>query len=761
MAISIVENKNCIGCAACYSLCPSAAVTMKENEEGFLFPVIETDKCTECGLCVKICPALNPQYKNNKNPECYAAMASDEIRAESSSGGVFPVLAYHFLEHGGYVAGAVWETDGSVKHIVSDKRDDIENMRGSKYLQSVIGDCFKDIKTLLEENKKVLFTGTPCQVAGLYAFLRKDYENLYTVELICHGVPSPKVFKKYLAENLEKDEKFVKTDFRDKIYGWDSKLVISTQTSQRKITHFAADDSYMQSFLKNISLRESCGDCKFNRLPRQSDMTIGDFWLIRRYRKQMDDKKGTSVILVNNLKGSKLLKNIADNFKILKKVPLKYGIKGNPNIVQSSKMNIYRELFFKSIASQTLEKQMECYFNGKADFLLVNFWDSFNNYGALMTAYAMQQLIRSFGYTPLLLDTGERSVINNPSTILSRAFAPCFFALSPQMKYKNAMEFSKNLKGVIVGSDQVLRFKLIKSAERKYLLDFVAPGVRKIALSASFGVDKKGVIAEGIKCKNTFNAMKQSLKSFDYLSCREISGVEVYKDVFGLDSEMILDPVFLIDKVEYEPIVESCDVQNNDKIASYILDNNGEYQKLYDFLQSKYQTEIVNINVPEMKNAVGHWLNTIKNCKCLVTDSFHGVCFALIYNKPFVCIRNIRRGSARFDSLEQIFDIKNSFYNSVDEVLAADSNFELDYAKINQIMAAEKERCLKRVAEVLAGTYSNNPDKIAITSKKEKNRLYFKYFFNVQKYKLKKHILKKQRYVDKEKIYKHKCDWGL
>ena len=231
----IQEDRKCSGCGACYNACPTNAISMQQNEEGFLYPVVDETKCSNCGLCKNICPVINLTYKNKSIPKCYAFKATNKIRQKSTSGGAFAVLAKHFIENEGYVAGAIWTDDFLVKHIVSNKIEDIEKMKKSKYLQSEIGDCYKKIKQLLESNIKVLFSGTPCQVAGLKAYLKKDYDNLFSLDLVCHGVPSSKVFQKYLQELLDNNEQILSFDFRHKKKNSDYKNTNINNTNYVKI----------------------------------------------------------------------------------------------------------------------------------------------------------------------------------------------------------------------------------------------------------------------------------------------------------------------------------------------------------------------------------------------------------------------------------------------------------------------------------------------------------------------------------------------
>lgn len=710
--IAILKENECTGCGSCLNVCPVGAISMLENSEGFLYPQIDEEKCTNCGLCKNICPAINPNYKNNKSPECYAYMASDEERLKSSSGGAFPVLAHWFINNGGYVAGAVWTDDYQVEHIVSNNIEDIERMRNSKYLQSDTKNCYKEIKQLLEDNKKVLFTGTPCQVAGLKSFLQKDYRKLYCVDIICHGVPSPKAFRKYIGEFLKtNDEKWVNTNFRDKINGWNPALTTTTTTTT---TCPAAQDVFMQSFLKNLCLRKSCANCKFQTIPRQGDITIGDFWGIGNYRKKLDDKKGTSVILENNQKSKILINILKKNSNTFKKVPLKYAKAGNLCLTSSVKANKDRKLFFELFDSKNLNEIVDICLADNVDYLIVNYWDSTFNYGALLTTFASQMLVKKYGYIPKNVDFGMRTTQDWYQNSYMHEFATKYLNVTKVYKYKDLIKLSKKVRGVILGSDQVLRLEYMRKDKFRYLLNWVSEKTRKIAISASFGLNKEEFLSYKKFNSGLPKYMKNALSSFDYLSCREISGKEIYKDVFGLDSDQILDPVFLIDKNNYEEIIKDSDVDNNDKIVSYVLDENEEYNKLYDYLSLKEQTEVVKLD--RIVTSVGTWLKSIKNCRLFITDSFHGVCFALIYNKPFICVKNSGRGSARFDSLIELFDIGNNFVESIDEIYKDDFDYSIDYEEVNNLLDTKKRDDLAIIEKVLNENYSNN-------SNAEKNKI--------------------------------------
>ena len=211
-----VSADDCCGCGACYSKCGVKAITMQENDEGFLHPVINEDSCVECGQCLKVCPVLNAKDENTATPDCYACAASDEIRAKSSSGGMFTLLAEYVLNKGGVICGAAYDEKWNVHHIIINNTADLDKLRGSKYIQSDTEKCYSEIEKLLKNGKEVLFSGTPCQVAGLNTFLGRKYDNLLTVDLLCHGAPSRGVWQKYLTESF-KDRKIINVNFRSPV----------------------------------------------------------------------------------------------------------------------------------------------------------------------------------------------------------------------------------------------------------------------------------------------------------------------------------------------------------------------------------------------------------------------------------------------------------------------------------------------------------------------------------------------------------------
>ena len=364
--IEIKDKKNCTSCSACYNICPKNAITMKEDEEGFKYPVVDENKCIKCGLCTKVCPIINNNLRliRNEKPSIYAAWSKDNFtRLDSTSGGIFSELARVIYEKKGYVCGAIFNNENLVEHKLSNNIKDLDNIRSSKYLQSDIDDIFKKIKEKLIDNKLVLMCGSPCQIAGLYNFLGKDYENLYTCDFICRGMNSPKIFKGYIKslENKYKS-KVKKIKFKNKIHGWHN---FSTRIDfENGKTYIGGRyvDSYMVGYLKyNAFMRPACYDCKFKGLPKKSDITLADFWGIENIAPEMDENKGTSMILINSEKGKELFNKISQKI-IFKEIKSDKIFNENICNISSPKITSSRKKVFENIDKMTYDELSHNFF---------------------------------------------------------------------------------------------------------------------------------------------------------------------------------------------------------------------------------------------------------------------------------------------------------------------------------------------------------------------------------------------------------------
>lgn len=301
------NRADCTGCAACKNICPKNCITMERDDEGFLYPKINRDECINCGRCEKVCPSLNfKATMTDALPAVFAAIyPNDKVRRHSSSGGAFTALSELILSTGGIVFGAGFNENWRVVHTAAENLDELENLRGSKYVQSDIGDVYRRVKAELETGRRVLFSGTPCQCAGLKSFLGKDYSNLLTVDIICHGTPSPMLWENYL-EYIAKGHDIAHVNFRSKRFGWTTNLEINFYECGY-YSKFVANDVYLKLFLTELIERPSCHECKFKFPDGKSDVTLGDAWGVQNFAPETFDNIGTSLIIIHTANGKNFL----------------------------------------------------------------------------------------------------------------------------------------------------------------------------------------------------------------------------------------------------------------------------------------------------------------------------------------------------------------------------------------------------------------------------------------------------------------------
>ena len=344
------SKEKCCGCGACLQKCPKSCISMQEDKEGFLYPIIDHNLCIRCGQCLSVCP-FRGLFEESEPKTAFAAFSCDDaIRENSSSGGVFSLLARHFISIGGVVFGAIFDENWEVKHSCVTTEEELHKLRGSKYVQSSIGNSYVLAKEFLANGKPVLFSGTPCQIAGLNHYLGRNYNLLLTVDIICHGVPSPKVWKWYIDIIRSKNNASISgIDFRDKENGWRHfNLAFQFQQSGHVVKQscYHREDPYMKAFLNNLSLRPSCSSCQTKAGKSHSDITLADFWSVEKVATITDNDKGISLVLVNSDKGTAVLSSLQNIF--LQNVDFGNAIHYNKAWRESYPQNPDRNRFFSS-----------------------------------------------------------------------------------------------------------------------------------------------------------------------------------------------------------------------------------------------------------------------------------------------------------------------------------------------------------------------------------------------------------------------------
>lgn len=745
------DRTQCTGCGGCAAACSAKAIIMVKDSEGFLYPSINQSKCIQCRLCEKICPSIHSRSQNNfVNDFCYAVQSADEIRQSSSSGGIFTLLAQYVLEKGGYVCGAAFEKDWSVRHILIHNKQDLGRLRGSKYIQSDIVNVLPLVKTQLEKNKEVLFSGTPCQIAGLLAYLPKKYPNLLTVDCVCHGVPNNGIWQKYLKDNFAQQQ-IADIQFRNKaVFGWSAKGITFKFKDGSVKTHSA----YLEGFNYNLYLRPSCSACKYTTLTRQSDFTLGDFWGIEAIDPSVNDGRGTSLLLIHSNRGMAVFKDIQVAFKLYRKYP-KSVLKNSPNypLYRSSVAHKDRALFFKNFHLTHFNSLVRQLLYGIYDIGLVGSY-TVKNYGNNIQYYCLYHTIKKAGFSVLMIER-PLDALCPASPDLQPLFRKNPYEQQDQAAlYANRQEMkqlNQKVGAFLVGSDQLFR-KVLYEVFGKYVsLDWVSPLKRKAVYGLSFGVDFCEYSSK--ECKK----LSKKLQSFSMISFREKSAIALAKKKFGkVAGPWVLDPVFLVERDLFEALSKQSTYEASVKnVFCYILDQTVEKSNLIQSFAASNQkrplflTDAAKEEISAVK--IEDWLKLLQNSGAIITDSFHAMCFALIFEKEFFVILNSERGATRF------IDFLNALGLS-DRIVLNPQDMLKPYAPINWAEVNKKLRKYRQVSkdwlyQYLAKTQEPFPLKVSIEIKRKTKYFLYVCLWHIVSGGMKSKIEKKLNKYKKENFY--------
>ena len=353
---------------------------------------------------------------------------------------------------------------------------------------------------------------------------------------------------------------------------------------------------------------------------------------------------------------------------------------------------------------------------------IMNMWYTKHNYGAKLTGYALHSLVNDIFEDNFLINLQEYLKFNkNFSKYKFDDFDKKYIkSVTNGFNYSNLYKYNNFAIAYIVGSDQIWRY----GKNNPFLLNFCPNSLKKIAFSASYGVNKEEFLQEN--SQNTIEQMKNSLKSFDFISVREKSGVEICRDLFDVKAEWIIDPVFILDKKNWDELINDASGKilnqvQNDVIVSYVLDTNKEYKKAYKYLSKQYNAEVVEL--ANSNESVENWLKAIRDCKFLITDSFHGMCFAIIFNKPFICLANKKRGATRFESILEMLNIDYQCIDSVNEIYKKDCIFKVDYNIVNKRIEEERQKGLDFLKMALEAPVQVTQEKIVARMKFLENKV--------------------------------------
>ncbi len=673
---------------------------MSHDQRGFLIPNIDMEKCIDCGMCQIVCPIfihIERRINNNqKRPQIFAFTGEKGIVSKSSSGGAFSYIADWMLNgKEGYVVGAAYNNDFSVQHIIINRKEDLDKLRISKYVQSDQRDCYTQVKKLLNNGQSVLYTGTPCQIAGLKSFLKtKDYPNLYLVDLLCHGVPPYKLLREYL------EEQYGLTNISEicmrKKDGWSSCLDIRMKDGTICVNN-GTSSIYMKAFLKDIILRESCYTCHFASLPRYGDLTIGDCWSARKYKYSEPYKSKSSIVLVNNTKGyyiwNESLKN-NPNFNLMDMSDTDIKLL-NTNIQRpNSKYTNFVNIFWKKYETMNFTESYLKTVLGERPVGLILYGS--NNYGSCATNLALYLAIEKMGFVPVILD----SLV--PLRGISNDFLTKNCRTSHSLVKKNDVELvNKIFPSFVVGSDY--SFNITATFTRNhlefFLMAFVSNTNRKIAYAPSLGLPNFE------QDNNTKFLFKHMLNRFDFLSFREDSAVEHCKKYLNISSQTVIDPVFLVNKEIFIDVAKKSKLKNiSDYILVYILDPTPEKIELvkkYEQLLGLKKFVILDLDKHDKINkafdegvlgklSFEDFIYYFLNAEFVITDSFHGTCFSLIFNKKYISIKN--RNKRRFDTIINLLKDGVDFipiYDNIDKAFGSTiMSMDYNFSRINSIIDA-------------------------------------------------------------------------
>lgn len=703
--VSIVDKKNCFGCGACDNICPLDAIEMRYDEEGFLYPIIN-ENCVNCGKCTQVCQAVHP-IKLHDTPNSYAVWNKDEqIRRLSSSGGFFSAIAEYVMENKGVVFGAIYSDDYSHVFISSAfELEGIGHMRGSKYVFCEVRDTYKEAKDFLEYGKMVLYTGTPCQIAGLNKYLGKEYKNLITADFICHGANSVTAYESWLKE-LSNGEKILNVDFRDKsVYKWSTTATVYLE-SGKVVRQDYKDCFWYKGFLEGVINRENCSNCPYARTERCADFTMGDAWQISKINPSYNDQMGTSLILANSTKAEYILDIIKNRFSLCEKIELEEIRKYNGNLNTPQKMAATREYFFSHLKKDGFHKALWYGRGLRWDVGIVGWWFA-SNYGSVLTYYVLAKSIQKNGkniiFIPIPRVDGEKW---DADTLEAERFISKHFKIAAKRDINHLKEVNHFCDSFILGSDQMWTESTTKLVGYSFFLDFVDKKKKKIACATSFGASN---FLSDVKMQYT---ARDYLKQFDAVSVREESAVEVCRNAFGIIPEQIIDPIFWEGEEVFDELVDEKQRNQlpNNYLLCYILDPDYEKEQLVRKVAKQKNLEIVSIlgmkeynftkdywkvgNIIE-KPSVEEFLMCIKYCNYLVTDSHHGTCLGILFQKNYLALGNIKRGIDRFYTIGKML-------GTIDRILMQPYNYEyvvnldeIDYSQINTRVKSEVNRAKK------------------------------------------------------------------
>lgn len=624
---------------------------MQADDEGFIRAEVNAEACIHCGLCNKVCPVGEGKERGAVEPlAAYVAWNGNEAELRlSSSGGIFSVLAQRTLQSGGVVCGAVYDEKGNIFHSFAEDEAGLERMRGSKYVQSAMRDCYPKVKEYLQAGRQVLFTGVPCQVAGLHAYLGKAEANLLTMEILCEGAPSPGALALHLRQQCPDLAEIDSLSFRDKSFGWTQTLVVNYRTAAGEKKRFvapAAQDAYIRVMFAAISQGRNCYACRFREGRSGADITIGDMWAIGIAAPEIKPTYGASTVLLNTAKGAAVYAEVQAQLGCNKKVPyLTSGI-NNAYLYRAPKIEpAARAAFYEGYkAGKPMEESAQKAIQLSNRIAILNH-AGHCSYGSNLTAYALQEYLRRQGHDTRIVSLRPfRSPY--PETI-----KPYLSFISSVLRWtkhcygpSDCATLNRDFETFIVGSDQVFRYPrpwIRRCAEPTFYLEFAAQGKRRVAYAASFGLSTYQGPPRLVR------RFYKALRDFDAVSVRERQGLDILRERFDFtEAHAVLEPVFLLEQKDWQRFSQaSAVVKKAPYWVKFFFFNASLAEAPVKTCAAAYQCDTRDL-IKE-KPDVMTWLRITEEADFIVTDSFHMMCFAIIFRRRFAIISSEAHGKAR------------------------------------------------------------------------------------------------------------------
>jgi coenzyme F420-reducing hydrogenase beta subunit len=741
----------CTGCGACLNICPKDSIAMKQDIEGFYFPVVNSELCVKCGLCDKVCPRTNVWEDNGYKQSYYAVAASDEIRLNSASGGVFTLAADYILKHSGIVCGAKYSDDFfSVYHTVIDKSEDLPPLKSSKYLQSDTMTSFRKIKSALDENRYAIFVGTPCQVAGLRNYLklaRGGGKRLFTLDLLCHATPSQKAWEMFLKETMYKvkeeygnkynnknivDISIISVNQRSKMDGWqpDSVMEIDlvlkmddgTVMNHKIIGKRSSNDPWFSVFLKyNATHNKACYNCKYATKKRYGDLTIGDFWGVDKIIPEIDDKKGLSAVIVNNKQGFFLLKKILRSNKNNIKLYQKCTSIGNQRTLDSGWQETFtRTLFFNSLNRDNFYKAFDALENvqekDKFDIGIAGWYYS-GNLGDVLTTWALNEFLKSCEKCVLCISDPYLKE-DDFSPFQKRNFNAVrkYYNMSCFLPVERLPEINKICRNYVVAGGQLWNNTFLRNRMNYYQLCFASNEAKKISCTPSFGL---GYFDSDDN--QEIETYKNNFMNFTEIFVREEEGVKILDQTFGIKSTKILDPVFFVNLDKYQELANDSNVQlpTEKYLFVYCLEPNEQIIKLIKEIVQQKRLQLIffmatrnyepqkhydkmsyvrTFGIEPVDGVLSDWLKYIINCDIVFTDSFHCICLSLLFNKNFLVTSPWDKTANRFDILKT-FELHNKVWPETEDISVGlkKLDYSITWDEINRKIREEADKDISKV----------------------------------------------------------------